>query len=104
MPTVPDDDELELIRRSGVVLRVGRLSLSAGTGSYRVKASMARIATALGIDRHEAHVTLTEITTTSHRGPSFRTEVTEVRTIGVNVDRLTELERPGGSRGRRRVT
>ena len=68
MPTVPDDDELELIRRSGVVLRVGRLSLSAGTGSYRVKASMARIAHALGIDRHEAHVTLTEITTTSHRG------------------------------------
>lgn len=96
VPTVPDDDELELIRRSGVVLRVGRLSLSAGTGSYRVKASMARIAHALGIDRHEAHVTLTEITTTSHRGPSFRTEVTEVRTIGVNVDRLTELERLAG--------
>ncbi|KQR17634.1 threonine/serine exporter ThrE family protein [Cellulomonas sp. Leaf334] len=96
MPTDPDDDELELIRRSGVVLRVGRLSLSAGTGSYRVKASMARIAHALGIDRHEAHVTLTEITTTSHRGPSFRTEVTEVRTIGVNVDRLTELEHLAG--------
>ena len=96
VPTAPDDDELELIRRSGVVLRVGRLSLSAGTGSYRVKASMARIAHALGIDRHEAHVTLTEITTTSHRGPSFRTEVTEVRTIGVNVDRLTELEHLAG--------
>lgn len=96
VPTVPDDDELELIRRSGVVLRVGRLSLSAGTGSYRVKASMARIAHALGIDRHEAHVTLTEITTTSHSGPSFRTEVTEVRTIGVNVDRLTELEHLAG--------
>lgn len=96
MPTVPDDDELELIRRSGVVLRMGRLSLSAGTGSYRVKASMARIAQALGIDRHEAHVTLTEITTTSHSGPSFRTEVTEVRTIGVNVDRLTELEHLAG--------
>jgi uncharacterized membrane protein YjjP (DUF1212 family) len=97
VPTAPDDDELELIRRSGVVLRVGRLSLSAGTGSYRVKASMARIAHALGIDRHEAHVTLTEITTTSHRGPSFRTEVTEVRSIGVNVDRLTELERLAGN-------
>ncbi len=96
MPTAPDDDELELIRRSGVVLQVGRLSLSAGTGSYRVKASMARVARALGIDRHEAHVTLTEITTTSHRGPSFRTEVTEVRTIGVNVDRLTRLEHLAG--------
>ncbi len=92
MPTGPDDEELELIRRSGAVLRVGRLSLSAGTGSYRVKASMARVAAALGIERHHAHVTLTEITTTSHRGRSFRTEVTEVRTVGVNTDRLAELE------------
>ncbi len=92
MPTQPDDEELDLIRRSGVVLKVGRLSLSSGTGSYRVKASMARVAAALGIDRHEAHVTLTEITTTSHRGRSFRTEVAEVRSIGVNTDRLAELE------------
>lgn len=92
VPTEPDDDELELIRRSGVALRVGRLSLSAGTGSYRVKASMARMARALGIDRHEAHVTLTEITTTSHRGRSFRTEVAEVRSVGINADRLSRLE------------
>ncbi|WP_028049253.1 threonine/serine exporter ThrE family protein [Cellulomonas sp. URHD0024] len=96
MATDPDDDELELIRRSGVVLRVGRLSLSSGTGSYRVKASMARVARALGIDRHEALVTLTEITTTSHRGASFRTEVTEVRAVGINVDRLAALERLAG--------
>lgn len=96
MPRTPDDDELELIRRSGVVLQVGRLSLSAGTGAYRVKASMARVAHALGIERHEAHVTLTEITTTSHRGASFRTEVTEVRSIGVDVDRLAGLERLAG--------
>lgn len=92
VPLQPDDEELDLIRRSGVVLRVGRLSLSSGTGSYRVKASMARVAAGLGIDRHEAHVTLTEITTTSHRGRSFRTEVLEVRNIGVNTDRLAELE------------
>lgn len=92
VPRQPDDDELELIRRSGVVLRMGKLSLSAGTGSYRVKASMARLAKALGIERHEAHVTLTEITTTSHRLSSFRTEVAQVRSIGVNTDRLTELE------------
>ena len=92
VPTEPDDDELDLIRRSGTVLSVGRLSLASGTGSYRVKASMARVAHALGIDRHHAHVTLTEITTTSHRGRSFRTEVTEVRTVGVNTDRLAELE------------
>jgi uncharacterized membrane protein YjjP (DUF1212 family) len=92
VPTQPSDDELELIRQSGVALRVGRLSLSAGTGSYRVKASMARVARAMGIERHQAHVTLTEITTTSHRGSSFRTEVAEVRSIGINADRLAKLE------------
>lgn len=95
-PSLPDDiddDALDLVRRSGVALRTGRLSLSAGTGSYRVKASMARVARAVGIDRHQAHVTLTEITATSHRGHSFRTEVTEVRTVGINSDRLAELER-----------
>jgi len=93
VPAQPDDDELELVRRSGVALRVGRLSLSAGTGSYRVKASMSRVAHAVGIERHEAHVTLTEITTTSHRGRSFRTEVAEVRAIGINAHRLARLER-----------
>ncbi|MDM7855212.1 threonine/serine exporter family protein [Cellulomonas sp. MW4] len=93
MPREPDADELALIRRSGAALRVGRLSLAAGTGSYRVKASMARLARALGVDRHEAHVTLTEITATSHRGHSFRTEVTEVRTVGINADRLARIER-----------
>ena len=100
VPPAPDDDELELIRRSGVVLRVGRLSLSAGTGSYRVKASMARVARALGIDRHEAHVTLTEITTTSHRGPSFRTEVTEVRIDRRQRRPARRARAPGGPRRR----
>ncbi|HEY5878983.1 MAG TPA: threonine/serine exporter family protein [Nakamurella sp.] len=92
MPTQPDDDELLLIRQSGVVLRAGLMSLSAGTGSYRVKETMARIAAALGIDRHHAQVTLTEITSTSHRGHSFRTEVAEVATVGVNASRLAALE------------
>ena len=89
----PDDDELDLIRRSGAALQVGKLSLSGGTGSYRVKASMARIARAMGVERHEAHVTITEITTTSHRGLSFRTEVAESRSVGVNADRLALIER-----------
>ncbi len=89
----PDDDELDLIRRSGAALQVGKLSLSGGTGSYRVKASMARVARAMGVERHEAHVTITEITTTSHRERSFRTEVTEVRAVGVNADRLALIER-----------
>ncbi len=86
-------EPVELIRRSGAVLRVGRLALSAGTGSYRVKEHMSRVGRALGIDRVAAHVTLTEITATSHQGPIFRTELTEARSVGIDADRLGELER-----------
>jgi uncharacterized membrane protein YjjP (DUF1212 family) len=89
----PDLDELELIRRSGVALRTGKLCLSAGHGAYRVKSAMGRVARALGVDRHEAHFTWTEISTTSHQGHSFRTEVAEVRSVGINADRLAQLER-----------
>lgn len=92
--TTRDEDALEpveLIRRSGTVLRMGKAMLSSGTGSYRVKTAMQQVAAALGIDRHEAHVTLTEITATSHRGPIFRTEVAEVRSVGVNAHRLSRL-------------
>ena len=93
IPTEDSLEPVELIRQSSIVLRTGQLMLSAGTGSYRVKSAMQRVAQAVGLDRHHAHVTLTEITATSHRGPIFRTEVTEVRSIGVNSDRLAELER-----------
>jgi uncharacterized membrane protein YjjP (DUF1212 family) len=76
-------EPVDLIRRSGTILRIGKLSLSAGTGSYRVKATMARVAHALGLDRHAAHVTLTEITATSHRGPIFRRPAHGDRTDGL---------------------
>lgn len=83
--------EPDLIRQSGAVLRVGKAMLASGTGSYRVKSAMQQVARGLGLERHEAHVTLTEITTTSHRGANFRTEVAEVRTVSVNAHRLGEL-------------
>jgi uncharacterized membrane protein YjjP (DUF1212 family) len=86
-------EPVSLIQQSGVVLRMGKMMLASGTASYRVKMAMRRLAAALGLDRHEALVTLTEITTTSHRGPIFRTEVAEQHTIGANADRLTRLER-----------
>jgi uncharacterized membrane protein YjjP (DUF1212 family) len=91
-----DEDALEpveLIRQSGAVLRMGKAMLASGTGSFRVKRAMQQVARSFGLDRHEAHVTLTEITATSHRGPIFRTEVTEVRSVGVNAHRLRELTR-----------
>ncbi len=86
-------EPIELVRQSGAIIRMGRLMLSAGTASYRVKEAMQRAAQALGVTRHHAHVTLTEITATSHRGPIFRTEVTEVRQVTVNADRIARLDR-----------
>jgi uncharacterized membrane protein YjjP (DUF1212 family) len=85
-------EPVELVRQSHTIIRMGRLMLSAGTASYRVKEAMQRAAQALGVTRHHAHVTLTEITATSHRGPIFRTEVTEVRQVTVNADRIARLD------------
>lgn len=79
--------------QSGVVLRLGRLMLASGAGSYRVKSSMAKAAAAVGLDRHEATVTMTEIVTSSYVGDRFRTEAAEIRRVGVNVDRLEALRR-----------
>lgn len=90
-----DEDQLEpveLVRQSGVVARMGLLMLSAGTGSYRVKSAMKRVAAAMQLDHLEAQVTLTELTVTSFRGRIFRTEVAEVKNLGVNADRIARLE------------
>lgn len=53
---------------------------------------MGRVARTVGIERHTALVTLTEITSTSHLGESFRTEAAESRVIGVNAARLQALQ------------
>jgi len=82
----------ELIQQSRIVHRTGRAALAAGHGSYRVKAHMERVGKAVGLDRVQAHVALTEITTTVGRGGLFRTEVSEVRKVGINADALADLE------------
>ena len=87
----PELDADRLMLQSAVVLRLGKLMLAAGAGSYRVKSSMAKAASAVGLDRHEA--TMTELVTSSFIGERFRTEACEVRRVGVNVDRLEALRR-----------
>ena len=89
----PELDADRLMLQSAVVLRLGKLMLAAGAGSYRVKSSMAKAASAVGLDRHEATVTMTELVTSSFIGERFRTEACEVRRVGVNVDRLEALRR-----------
>ncbi len=89
----PALDADRLMLQSAVVLRLGSMMLAAGAGSYRIKSSMARAASAVGLDRHEATVTMTEIVASSYVGDRFRTEACEVRGVGVNVDKLEALRR-----------
>lgn len=79
--------------QSGVVLKLGTMLMGAGAGSYRVKTSMARLATAIGIEKHQSQVSLTELTTTAYAAHTFRTELAEQRAVGVNADRIDELRR-----------
>jgi len=53
---------------------------------------MQRVGSAVGLDVVNSSVSLTEITTTAERDGIFRTEVSEVRPMGINADRLAELE------------
>ena len=66
--------------------------LESGTGSYRVKRAMHRAAVALGMDRHDASVSLTEIIATAHRGDNFRTVMREVYRVRVDAARISALE------------
>ncbi|MFT4295060.1 MAG: threonine/serine exporter family protein [Micropruina sp.] len=82
-----------LAEKSDAVCRMGALMLGAGTGSFRVKAAMGRVAAALGIDQLEAQVSLTEVVATTRADGTFRTQVTEIGPPVVNADRIRALLR-----------
>ena len=96
----PDDASLTVHRmaahdrlayQSRVVLRLGQMLLAAGAGSYRVKASMRTCAEAVGIEKHHAQVTFTEVVATAYANGTFRTELAEQRLLGVNADRIDRI-------------
>ncbi|WP_314078400.1 threonine/serine exporter family protein, partial [uncultured Rothia sp.] len=80
-----------LVAQSQVVLRLGRILMKSGASAYRIKASMARLAKAVGLKEHHAQVTFTEISTSSYTDGNFRTEVAEQRTMGINAHKLDQL-------------
>ena len=82
-----------LALQSSVVMKLGVLLMGSGAGAYRVKTSMARLAAAVGIEKHQSQILLTEIATTAYAQGTFRTELAEQRTIGVNADRIDALRR-----------
>ena len=74
-----------------VVMRLGEMLLSAGASAFRVKDGMDRIAHAVGIDKISIQVTYTEITATAFAGGTFRTELVEQRVMGINAERIDDL-------------
>ena len=80
-----------IVAQSQVVLRLGRILMKSGASAYRIKASMARLAKAVGLKEHHAQVTFTEISTSSYTDGNFRTEVAEQRTMGINAHKLDQL-------------
>lgn len=90
--TVEARNDRQFIDDTEAVVRLGSMLLESGTGSYRVKRAMERAATGLGMDRHDASVSLTEIIATAHRGDNFRTVVREVSRVRVDSARIAALE------------
>ncbi|MDO5672423.1 MAG: threonine/serine exporter family protein [Actinomycetaceae bacterium] len=87
------DPHGRLAIQSSAVTRFGRLVMSAGAGAYRTKASMSRVAAAVGIERQHSEIFMQDVITTSYANGTFRTSMAEHRGIGVNVDRLELLNR-----------
>ncbi|EEH63526.1 hypothetical protein HMPREF0044_1127 [Gleimia coleocanis DSM 15436] len=80
-----------LIAQTNLVIKLGTLLMAAGAGAYRVKTAMARLAAAVGIEKVQSQVGLTELALTAHTSGTFRTEIVEQRIVGVNADRIDAL-------------
>lgn len=80
-----------LAAKASVIVRVGMLDLAAGTGSYRVRQMMHRIAYPLGV-HVRADVNLTDIEAACTDGKNRITEVVDLPTTGVNTERIWLLE------------
>ena len=77
--------------KTSLIVRVGMLELGAGTGSFRVREMMHRIAYPMGV-HVRADINLTDIEATCTDGVSRITEVVDLPTTGVNTERIWLLE------------
>lgn len=77
--------------KASVIVRVGMLDLGAGTGSFRVREMMHRIAYPLGV-HVRADVNLTDVQASCTDGKERITEVVNLPTTGVNTERIWLLE------------
>ena len=80
-----------LKEKASLVGRVGLLMLSVGTGAWRVRASMNKIARGLGITCNADIGLLSIEYTCADKGETF-TNALSINTTGVNTDKLNSLE------------
>lgn len=92
MSSRPSTDYIRMGYEADVVLRLGMMLMGAGTSGYRVLRGMKRAARALGFDRLDADVGVTQITCTFHRGRDFRTVVAQQHSPAVDASRIEALE------------
>ena len=83
--------EAGIAAKASVIVRVGMLDLGAGTGSFRVREKVHRIAYPLGV-HVRADVNLTDIEASCTDGKDRITEVVDLPTTGVNTERIWLLE------------
>ncbi|MBG9338622.1 threonine/serine exporter family protein [Corynebacterium diphtheriae bv. mitis] len=87
-----NEDQFRMGVEADAVVRLGMLLMGAGTSGYRVIRGMKRAARALGFDRVDAVIGVTQITSTIHKGSEFRTVVAKSQTPAVDASRIEALE------------
>ena len=80
-----------LADKSTIICRTGLLSLSSGTGAWRVRDTMNRVARTLGVTIH-VDVSLLSIECTCIQGHESFSEVVSLPTTGVNTHRIWLME------------
>ena len=83
--------EAGIAAKASVIMRVGAIDLASGTGSFRVREMMHRIAYPLGV-HVRADVNLTDIEASYTDGKERITDVIDLPTTGVNTERIWLLE------------
>ncbi|MFR0557805.1 threonine/serine exporter ThrE family protein [Pseudoscardovia radai] len=83
--------DASLPAKTSVIVRAGALDLSGGTGSFRVRELMGRMAMSMGC-YVRADVKLTDIEAECSNGEDRMAEVVDLPTTGVNTERIWYME------------
>lgn len=75
-----------------VTMRIGVLMLRSGAATFRTEQVMMRFAESMGVERLDAYITPTGIIASAYSGREHRTQIVKVPNLGVDLNRVVELE------------